>query len=58
MNVRFLQTPEARSADDAANENNIPCQETEITLLKDGDQVKTIVIKCACGRMISLDCTY
>lgn len=63
VNVRILETPQENAdADEAAKltsgEECSPDHETEITLLKEGERVKTIVIKCACGKVISLDCTY
>jgi hypothetical protein len=61
-NVRFKASPE--KSDAAAEAVTTPAgefhthSEPEIVLLKDGDQVKTIVIKCACGQVINLDCEY
>jgi hypothetical protein len=43
---------------DQTEASEVTCQESEITLLREGDCVKTIVIRCACGRVTSLDCTY
>jgi hypothetical protein len=33
-------------------------QEPKITLLREGDTVKTIEIECTCGAVIRLDCEY
>jgi hypothetical protein len=33
-------------------------QKPKITLLKEGDSVKTIEIECTCGAVIRLDCEY
>jgi hypothetical protein len=33
-------------------------KEPKITLLKEGDTVKTIEIECTCGAVIRLDCEY
>jgi hypothetical protein len=33
-------------------------KEPKITLLKEGDTVKTIEIVCTCGAVIRLDCEY
>ena len=33
-------------------------REPRITLVKDGDTVKTIEIKCTCGALIRLDCEF
>jgi hypothetical protein len=33
-------------------------QEPKITLLKEGETVKTIEIECTCGAVIRLDCEY
>jgi hypothetical protein len=32
--------------------------EPRITLIKDGDAVRTIEIACTCGQVIRLDCAY
>ena len=33
-------------------------KESRVRLIKDGDVVKTIEIRCACGEVIRLDCEY
>jgi hypothetical protein len=60
VNVRIQEAPTHAVRADTAEPTaaDVPCQETEVVLLKDGDRVKTIVITCACGRVISLDCAY
>ena len=47
------QVPTTEATDDIAI-----LHETEVTLLRDGERVKSIVIKCSCGQVISLDCEY
>ena len=40
------------------NEGCTAHHKVEVILLKDGERVKSIVIKCKCGEVISLNCEY
>ncbi len=61
-NVRIMQPPQ--ESDEAGpvllpapTDASVPGQ-PEVILLKDGERVKTIVIKCKCGEVTCLDCEY
>ena len=56
-NVRILEPPQesipALQAPTLTPEEDTAPHETEVILLRDGDRVKTIVIKCNCGQVTS-----
>lgn len=38
-------------------DNGNPLEEPEITIEKDGDAIKTIEVRCTCGKVIKLECS-
>jgi hypothetical protein len=62
-NVRIVEAPQEILAahqvpEKTTDEGSASRHEPEVTLVKDGDRVKKIIIKCTCGQVISLDCEY
>jgi hypothetical protein len=41
-----------------SNTENHTVSEPRLSIIKEGNRVKTIVLQCACGREYSLNCVY
>jgi hypothetical protein len=55
-----LVDPGAKPAPLPVTSSEVPCTSkgARVTLIKEGDTVKSIEIHCTCGEVIHLDCEY
>lgn len=57
--VRLIEgTPHPAPAPHRDLAESVINHEPQVTLVKNGEIVKSIVIKCTCGEVVRLDCEY